>query len=60
MATESTVIERLIEQIEQRYDELTGQLADPAVMADRNRYTELARNHRELSAAHALAERAHS
>ena len=56
MATESTVIERLIEQIEQRYDELTGQLADPAVMADRSRHTELARSHRELSAAHALAE----
>jgi peptide chain release factor 1 len=56
VATESTVIERLIEQIEQRYDELTGQLADPAVMADRSRHTELARSHRELSAAHALAE----
>ena len=56
MATESTVIERLIEQIEQRYDELTEQLADPDVMADRSRYTELARSHRELSAAHALAE----
>ena len=39
MATESTVIERLIEQIEQRYDELTEQLADPAVMADRSRAT---------------------
>ena len=29
MATESTVIERLIEQIEQRYGELTEQLSDP-------------------------------
>jgi peptide chain release factor 1 len=56
VATESTVIERLIEQIEQRYHELTEQLADPTVMADRSRHTGLARSHRELSAAHALAE----
>jgi peptide chain release factor 1 len=56
MATESTVIERLIEQIEQRYAELTEQLADPEVMADRNRYTEVARGHRELAAAHGLAQ----
>jgi peptide chain release factor 1 len=56
VATESTVIERLIEQIEQRYAELNEQLADPGVMADRTRYTEVARNHRELSAAHALAQ----
>ncbi|MGH2978587.1 MAG: peptide chain release factor 1 [Solirubrobacterales bacterium] len=56
MATESTVIERLIEQIEQRYSELTEQLADPEVLADRARYTDVARGHRELSAAHALAQ----
>jgi peptide chain release factor 1 len=56
VATESTVIERLIEQIEQRYAELTEQLTDPQLMADRTRYTELARAHRELSAAHGLAE----
>jgi len=56
VATESTVIERLIEQIEQRYAELNDQLADPDVMADRARYTEVARAHRDLSAAHALAE----
>jgi peptide chain release factor 1 len=56
VATESTVIERLIEQIEQRYNELTEQLADPDVIADRNRYTAVARGHRELSAAHELAQ----
>jgi peptide chain release factor 1 len=56
VAAESTVIERLIEQIEQRYAELTGQLADPEVMADRSRYTEVARGHRELSTAHGLAQ----
>jgi peptide chain release factor 1 len=56
VAAESTVIERLIDQIEQRYAELNAQLADPDVMADRARYTDVARAHRELSAAHALAE----
>jgi peptide chain release factor 1 len=50
------MIERLIEQIEQRYDELTEQLADPDVIGDRERYAALARNHRELAEAHRLAE----
>jgi peptide chain release factor 1 len=57
MSSDASVIERLIEQIEQRYKELTEQLADPETMADRARYTELARAHRELDAAHALVER---
>jgi peptide chain release factor 1 len=50
------MIERLVEQIEQRYRELNEQLADPAVMVDRARYTSLARRHRELEDAHRLAE----
>jgi peptide chain release factor 1 len=50
------MIERLIEQIEQRYRELTDQLSDPEVIADRERYTVLARNHREIEEAHRLAE----
>jgi peptide chain release factor 1 len=50
------MIERLIEQIEQRYRELTRQLADPEMIADRGRYTVLARSHRELEQAHRLAE----
>ena len=50
------MIERLIEQIEQRYQELTEQLADPETIADRERYTGLARSHRELEQAHRLAE----
>jgi peptide chain release factor 1 len=50
------MIQRLIEQIEQRYRELTEQLADPATIADRERYTGLARSHRELEEAHRLAE----
>jgi peptide chain release factor 1 len=50
------MIERLIEQIEQRYRELTEQLADPEMIADRVRYTGIARGHRELEDAHRLAE----
>ena len=50
------MIERLIEQIEQRYQELTEQLADPETIADRARYTGVARSHRELEQAHRLAE----
>jgi peptide chain release factor 1 len=50
------LIERLIAQIEQRYRELTEQLSDPETIADRARYTGLARSHRELEEAHRLAE----
>jgi peptide chain release factor 1 len=50
------VIERLVEQIEQRYRELTEQLADPDAIADRERYAALARSHRELEGAHRLAQ----
>jgi peptide chain release factor 1 len=49
------MIERLIEQIEQRYRELMEQLADPEMIADRSRYAAVARSHRELEAAHGLA-----
>jgi peptide chain release factor 1 len=49
------MIERLIQQIEQRYGELTEQLADPDTIADRERYGELARSHRDLEDAHRLA-----
>jgi peptide chain release factor 1 len=50
------VIERLIEQIEQRYRELNEQLADPDTIADREHYAAIARSHRELEGAHTLAE----
>jgi peptide chain release factor 1 len=50
------MIQRLIEQIEQRYGELTEQLADPETIADRGRYSGIARSHRELEQAHKLAE----
>jgi peptide chain release factor 1 len=50
------MIQRLIQQVEQRYQELNEQLADPEAIADRERYTGLARSHRELEQAHRLAE----
>jgi peptide chain release factor 1 len=50
------MIQKLIEQIEQRYQELNEQLADPDTIADRARYTGIARSHRELEQAHRLAE----
>ena len=55
MAADATVIERLVEQIEERYRELEQQLADPEMIADRARYTDVARSHRELGEAHELA-----
>lgn len=54
---EASVTERLVEQIEQRYRELEEQLADPDTIADRARYADVAREHRELGEPHALAER---
>jgi peptide chain release factor 1 len=55
MAAAPTVIERLVEQVEERYRELEQQLADPDVMSDRTRYADVARSHRELGQAHELA-----
>jgi len=37
-----------LEEVEKRYDELTHLMADPAVMSDHARVTELAQEHREL------------
>jgi peptide chain release factor 1 len=50
------MIERLVDQIEERYRALTEQLSDPETIADRERYTALSRNHSELEEAHRLAE----
>jgi peptide chain release factor 1 len=38
-----------LEQIEARYDEMTAQLGDPAVIASGSRYQKLARSHSELA-----------
>jgi peptide chain release factor 1 len=55
MAATPSVIERLVEQIEERYHALELQLADPETIGDRARYADIARSHRELGEAHELA-----
>ncbi|HEY8998336.1 MAG TPA: PCRF domain-containing protein, partial [Edaphobacter sp.] len=37
-----------LDQMEARYEELGQQLADPALVTDQKKFTEVARNHREL------------
>ena len=49
------VIDKLIDEIERSYTELTGQLSDPELLADRGRYAVAARRHAGLAEAHALA-----
>jgi len=49
------VIEQLIEQVESRFAELERQMADPDVIAERERYAEVGREYRELQPAHDLA-----
>ena len=48
--------DKLIQEIERSYAEVTGQLSDPEVLADRSRYAAAARRHAELEPVHALAE----
>jgi peptide chain release factor 1 len=49
------VIDRLVEQIEDRFSELSGQMADPEVIADQRRYADVGRAYRQLASAHGLA-----
>jgi peptide chain release factor 1 len=49
------VIERLVEQIEDRFTELSQQLGDPELIADQRRYAEAGRAYRQLEPAHVLA-----
>jgi peptide chain release factor 1 len=49
------VIERLVEQIESRFRELSKEMSDPAVISDRERYAEVGRAYRALEPAHGLA-----
>jgi peptide chain release factor 1 len=51
------MIEKLVEQIESRADELERQMSDPQVIADRERYAEVGREYRELEPARELARR---
>lgn len=49
------MIEQLVEQIQARFADLEGQMSDPAVISDRERYAEVGREYRELQQAHQLA-----
>jgi peptide chain release factor 1 len=49
------VIERLVEQIESRFGELSEQMSDPEVIGDQRRYAEVGRAYRALEPAHRLA-----
>ncbi|HSC21255.1 MAG TPA: peptide chain release factor 1 [Solirubrobacterales bacterium] len=51
------MIEQLVEQIEARFRELEGQMSDPDVISDRERYAAVGREYRELQPAHELAGR---
>jgi peptide chain release factor 1 len=51
------VIEKLVEQIEERFAELQRQMSDPEVIGDRERYAEVGREYHELESAHELAVR---
>jgi peptide chain release factor 1 len=49
------MIEKLVEQVEERFAELQRQMSDPEVISDRERYAAAGREYRELEAAHELA-----
>ena len=51
----SDVIERLVDQVQERFAELERQMSDPDVIADRGRYAEVGREYRELERASELA-----
>ena len=51
------MIEKLVEQVEERFAELERQMSDPEVIADRARYAAVGREYRELEPAHVLVER---
>jgi peptide chain release factor 1 len=48
------MIDRLVDEIERSYEEITRQLSDPEVLADRRQYAAAARRHAELSDVYAL------
>jgi peptide chain release factor 1 len=51
------VIESLVSQIESRFADLEGQMSDPEVIGDRERYAAVGREYRELQPASELAAR---
>ena len=50
------MIEKLVEQIEGRFTELSEQMADPEVISDQRRYAEVGRAYRTLEPANQLAQ----
>ena len=50
------MIERLVEQIESRFGELSEQMADPEVIGDQRRYAEVGRAYSALEPARQLAQ----
>src|SRR5215211_1141648 len=51
------MIEQLVDQIESRFADLEGQMSDPDVIGDRERYAAVGREYRELQTASELAAR---
>jgi peptide chain release factor 1 len=51
----SNVIEKLVDQIEARFKELSDQMSDPEVINDRERYAQVGREYSALEPAHQLA-----
>jgi peptide chain release factor 1 len=49
------MIEKLVDQIEARFAELSGQMSDPEVINDRERYAQVGREYSALEPAHGLA-----
>jgi peptide chain release factor 1 len=49
------MVEKLVDQIESRFSELSELMADPEVINDRERYAEVGREYRALEPAHELA-----
>ena len=49
------MVEKLVEQIESRFAELSEQMSDPEVIGDRTRYADVGRAYRQLEPASALA-----
>jgi peptide chain release factor 1 len=50
------MVEKLVEQIESRFAELSERMADPEVIGDHRRYAEVGRAYRALEPAHELAQ----
>ena len=50
-------MEALVAEIERRFAELERQLGDPEAIADQHRYAAIAREHKQLTVAHQMAQR---